>query len=153
MKNVYLFLTICMLSCSVVSDTFGPMDCSLPGASVHGDSSGKNSEWVGVLSSRGSSQPRDRIQISHIAGGFFTSWATGNPKNTGVGSQSLQWIFLTQKSNQGPRHCRRILHQLSYQGSPVFLYPVKIFLKAVYSLYPVKITSLNTTEIMVLSSG
>ena len=26
--------------------------------------------------SRGSSQPRDRTQVSHIAGGFFTSWAT-----------------------------------------------------------------------------
>ena len=27
-------------------------------------------------SSRGSSQPRDRIHISRIAGGFFTVWAT-----------------------------------------------------------------------------
>ena len=26
--------------------------------------------------SRGSSQPRDQTQVSHIAGGFFTSWAT-----------------------------------------------------------------------------
>ena len=26
--------------------------------------------------SRGSSQPRDETQVSHIAGGFFTSWAT-----------------------------------------------------------------------------
>ena len=26
-------------------------------------------------SSRGSSQPRDPNQISHIAGGFFTDWA------------------------------------------------------------------------------
>ena len=28
-----------------------------------------------ILQAR-SSQPRDRIQVSHIAGGFFTSWAT-----------------------------------------------------------------------------
>ena len=33
-------------------------------------------EWVAMLSSRGSSQPRDRTQVSSIAGGFFTSWAT-----------------------------------------------------------------------------
>ena len=33
-------------------------------------------EWVTVPLSRGSSQPRDWTQISHIAGGFFTSWAT-----------------------------------------------------------------------------
>ena len=30
-------------------------------------------EWVAMPSSRGSSQPRDRIQVSHIAGRFFTS--------------------------------------------------------------------------------
>ena len=40
----------------------------------------------------------------------------GKPKNTGVGSH-LQGIFLTQEVNQGLLHCRRILYQLSYQGS------------------------------------
>ena len=34
-------------------------------------------EWTAFPFSRGSSQPRDRTQVSHIAGGFFTSWATG----------------------------------------------------------------------------
>ena len=44
----------------------------------------------------------------------------GKPKNTGVGSLSLlQRIFLTQNSNRGLLHCRRILHQLSHQGSPL----------------------------------
>ena len=39
----------------------------------------------------------------------------GRPKNAGVGSLSLlQWIFLTQVSNQGLLHCRWILCQLSY---------------------------------------
>ena len=43
----------------------------------------------------------------------------GKPKNPGVGSLSLlQQIFLTQELNQGLPHCRRILYQLSYQGSP-----------------------------------
>ena len=42
----------------------------------------------------------------------------GKPKNTGVGSLSLlQWIFPTQKSNLGFLHCRRIIYQLSYEGS------------------------------------
>ena len=45
------------------------------------------------------------------------------PKNTGVGSLSLlQRIFPTQESNQGLPHCRWILYQLSYQGSPSLLY-------------------------------
>ena len=43
----------------------------------------------------------------------------GKPKNTGVGSLSLlQQIFLTQELNWGLLHCRRILYQLSYEGSP-----------------------------------
>ena len=43
----------------------------------------------------------------------------GQPKNTGVSSLSLlQWIFPTQESNRGLLHCRRILYQLSYEGSP-----------------------------------
>ena len=33
-------------------------------------------EWVAMPSSRGPSQPRDWTQVSHIAGGFFTVWAT-----------------------------------------------------------------------------
>ena len=42
----------------------------------------------------------------------------GKPKNTGVGSLSLlQQIFPMQESNWGLLHCRRILYQLSYQGS------------------------------------
>ena len=41
------------------------------------------------------------------------------PKNTGVGSLPLlQGIFPIQESNQGLQHCRWILYQLSYQGSP-----------------------------------
>ena len=43
----------------------------------------------------------------------------GKPKNTGVGRLSLlQWIFPTQESNWGFLHCRWILYQLSYEGSP-----------------------------------
>ena len=33
-------------------------------------------EWVAFPFSRGSSQPRDQTQVSHIADRFFTSWAT-----------------------------------------------------------------------------
>ena len=46
----------------------------------------------------------------------------GKPKNTGVGSLSLhQRIFLTEESNRSLLHCRRILFQLSHQGSPRIL--------------------------------
>ena len=36
----------------------------------------QNIEWVAFPFSRGCSQPRDRTQVSGIAGRFFTSWAT-----------------------------------------------------------------------------
>ena len=46
------------------------------------------------------------------------SESPGKPKNTGMGSLSLlQGIFLTQELNWDLLHCRRILYQLSYQGS------------------------------------
>ena len=42
----------------------------------HQGSPRKNTGVVAYPFSRGSSQPRDRTQVSHIAGGLFTSWAT-----------------------------------------------------------------------------
>ena len=69
--------------------------------------------------SRGSSQPRDQTQVPHIAGRFFTSRATKEAQEYGVGSPSLlQGTFPTQESNQDLLHCRRILYQLSYEESP-----------------------------------
>ena len=52
-----------------------PMDCSLPGSSVHGILQARVLEWVTIPFSRGSSWPRDWIQVSCIAGRFFTIWA------------------------------------------------------------------------------
>ena len=40
---------------------------------VHGILQARILEWVAFPFSRGSSQPRDRTQLSRIAGGFFTS--------------------------------------------------------------------------------
>ena len=40
---------------------------------VHGIFQARIMEWVAFPFSRGSSQPRDQTQVSHIAGGFFTS--------------------------------------------------------------------------------
>ena len=44
----------------------------------------------------------------------------GKSKKTGLGCLSLfQGIFLTQELNWGLLHCRQILYQLSYEGSPL----------------------------------
>ena len=43
---------------------------------VHGFLQARILEWVASPFSRGSSQPRDRTQVSHTAGRSFTIWAT-----------------------------------------------------------------------------
>ena len=50
--------------------------------------------------------------------GLYSPWNSLG-QNTGGGSLSfLQQIFFTQELNLGLLHCRWILYQLSYQGSP-----------------------------------
>ena len=55
-------------SCLTLCD---PMDYT-----VHGILQARMLEWVAFPFSGGSSQPRDWTQVSCIAGGFFTNWAT-----------------------------------------------------------------------------
>ena len=52
-------------SCLMVGD---PMNCT-----IHGILQARILEWVAFPYSRGSSQPRDHAQASHIEGRFFTS--------------------------------------------------------------------------------
>ena len=60
-------------SCPTLCD---PMDCSVPGSSVHGICQARILEWVAISFSRGCSQSRDRTQVSRIVGRCFTVWAT-----------------------------------------------------------------------------
>ena len=55
---------------------YDPMDSSLPCSFVHGIFQARILEWAAISFSRGSSQPRDWTQVSHIAGRRFTLWAT-----------------------------------------------------------------------------
>ena len=47
------------------------IDYSLPGSSFHGIFQARILERIAISFSRGSSQPRDQSQVSHIAGKFF----------------------------------------------------------------------------------
>ena len=49
--------------------------CDPVGYRIHGILQARILEWVASPSCRVSFQPRDRTQVSHIAGRFFTSWA------------------------------------------------------------------------------
>ena len=78
-NHVRLCLCLVAQMCPTLCD---PMDCILPGLSVHGDSLGKNT----------------------VMGCYAF----------------LQGIFPTQGFNPGLLHCRQILYQLNYQGSPMY---------------------------------
>ena len=109
-------------SCPTLCD---PRDCSLPGSSIRGDSPGKNvgmgchALLQGDLPNRGIKPRSPALQEDSLL-----SEPPGKPMNTAVGSLSLvQRIFLTQESNRGFLHCRWILYQLSYWGSPFLILP------------------------------
>ena len=95
-----------------------PTLCNLMDYTVHGILQARILEWVAFPFSRGSSQPRDRTRSPTLQEDSLPAEPQGKPKNTGVGKLSLlPWIFPTQESNQG-LHCKWILYQLSYEGSP-----------------------------------
>ena len=75
-------------------------------------------EWVASPFSRGTSQARDRTQVSRIAGGFFFYQLNhkGSPR-------ILEWVAYPFSSGSSPGllHCRRILYQLSHPGSPIYI--------------------------------
>ena len=67
------------------------------------------------------SESRSVVSDSLQPHGLYSSW-TFPGQNAGVGSLSLlQGLFPTQGSHPGLLHCRWILYQLSYQGSPRIL--------------------------------
>ena len=70
-----------------------PMDCSLPGFSVHGILQARILEWVTISFSRGSSQPWDRTWVSRIGGRRFNLWATREEQEvaTGVVIYGYNW--------------------------------------------------------------
>ena len=61
-----------VLVASVVSDSLQPRELWPSRLLCPWDSPGKNTGWVAILFSRGSSQPRDQTPASCIVGRFFT---------------------------------------------------------------------------------
>ena len=67
--------TVVMCGCEKVKvkvTQLGATLCDLMDYTVHGILQSRILGWAAVSFSRGSSQPRDWTQVSHIAGGFFT---------------------------------------------------------------------------------
>ena len=104
------------------------MDYKPPGSSVRGILQARILKWVVMPSSRGSSQAKDWIQVSCIQMVKNPPAATKETQEYWSGSLSLlQELFLTEELNWGFLHCRWILYQLSYQGSPIVQIAYQIF--------------------------
>ena len=128
-QNLHFYSTFLSVSCSVVSDSVTPQTVPHQGTSVHGILQTRVLEWVAMPFSKGSSQPRDRTQVSCMAGRFFTIWATG--KSWRDGSSNLlpcrlsifrSRVCVTQRQRKAPAlisepHCRGLLQALSYPFS------------------------------------
>ena len=110
-------LCLVVHSCLTLCD---PLDYSLPGSSVCGILQARTLEWVACASPVDLPNPVIEPMSPVLQADSLPTEPPGKLKNTGVGSLSLlQGIFPTQESTWGLLHCRRIIYQLSYQGSPL----------------------------------
>ena len=75
-----LYLTLC-----------DPMNCNLPGSSVHEILQARILDWVAIPFSRGSSQPRDQTWVCCIVGRFFTISST---KKTSTWKDTCTPVFI-----------------------------------------------------------
>ena len=83
-----------------------PMDCSLPGFSIHGIFQARVPEWVAISSPGHLPRPRDQTQVSHIVGRCFTLLAT----REALGVLAAQLISpsalaFSQRESLYPRSC------------------------------------------------
>ena len=85
---------------SVMSDSLQP----------HGILQARIMEWVAFSFSRGSSQPRDQTQVSHIEGRFFTSRATRKPKCTS------NKIYVNRSKEEKKKKGKNTSHKNTYQN-------------------------------------
>ena len=94
-----------------------PVGCSLPASSAYGILQAKILEWIAILSSRGSSRPRDWPWVSCIAGRFFSIWATH------LTFRLYLWIFFLSWTIIKFYNCE--LYAVSIYVVPKFLYIIK----------------------------
>ena len=90
---------ICVKLLQLCPTLWDPMDCSLPGSSVHGVLQARILVWATMPSCRGPSQPRDQTCVSFnsfTAGGLFTTEPLEKPPSMVCYvkcSKSLTWVI------------------------------------------------------------
>ena len=120
---------VCMLVAQLCSTLCDPMDYSSPGSSVHGILQARILEWVAMPFSRGSIQPRDGTQVSHIAGRFFIILYHSYhslPFLSFFTREAPGYVYLTTKKKQKKKTCN---HKYS------------TFLSSFYVSLPIKLST------------
>ena len=118
--SLYFLLCVSIQLLSRVRLFETPMDCAwdfpgkTPVSSVHGVLQSRTLEWVAISSSRGSSQPRDRTQVSYIAGRLFTTWAIREAQ------KSSKMLFCVSLDGETGSYPKAALDFLPGLASPPF---------------------------------
>ena len=97
-------------SCLTLCD---PVDCGLPGSSVHVISQARILKWVATSSSRGSSQPRDQTHIScGLRKPLYAEYLMRNARLDKL--QAGIKIAGRKNNNNNNKDCREKHHTLRY---------------------------------------
>ena len=106
MKKRWFLSCITKLSCAVLSflvmsDSLSPHELQACQAPLSMEIlQVRIMKWVAMHSSRGSSQPKDQTQVSHIAGRLFTIWDTrefwlpGSSVHGILQARILEWVAI-----------------------------------------------------------
>ena len=109
-QNVHFFKScyVCAKLLQSYPALCNPMDCALPGSSVHESLQARILGWVAMLSSRGSSKRRNRTCISYVSCGTSRRLLLAPP---GMPKESLR-IFNCKKAfflNMSPKRAACIM--------------------------------------------
>ena len=102
-----------------------PMDCNLPGSSVHGILRARTLEWGAISFSRGSSPPRDWTHVSCAGRQFLFHWATRE-------APGFPWLLTDEQTGlpiSGPHHSGNLPMCNFLASYQLALFPGKLPLK------------------------
>ena len=115
------------LSCPTLCS---PMDCSLPGSSVHGTLQARILKWVAISSSRGSSWQRDWTHVFCVS--CLLHWqADGKSRKYCIASQNVTSVVNSLRVH------RNLFCVISYNSMQFYNYlKITLILKNLYQLLP-----------------
>ena len=117
--------SVCVRVCSVPQSCpalCDPMDCSLPGSSIHGVVQARILEWVAIFSSRGSYSPGIKPSFpasATLAGSFFSAEPSG---------KKMCWVLQRQMDLAIRGHCTHFRNVSQSVGSRISTFQIQIML-------------------------